>query len=121
MVSAVRGKNHEASIRSPDYRWCHCNRRCHRLCGPHPVAGAEDIFEAENDARATLAQIIGGFAVLIGLYFAWKNITAAKEGQATERFTKAIEQLGATDDDGNTVIAAARSLWKPRLMPVSPL
>src|SRR5215471_13268166 len=62
---------------------------------------AEAVFKAENDARATLAQILGGFAVLIGLYFAWKNITASaknleltKEGQVTERFTKAIEQFG---------------------------
>jgi len=68
---------------------------------------AEDVFKAENDARATLAQILGGFAVLIGLYFAWTNITATtknleltKEGQITDRFTKAIEQLGATDNDG---------------------
>jgi uncharacterized protein YjbI with pentapeptide repeats len=53
----------------------------------------------------TLAQILGGFAVLVGLYFAWKNITTTaknleltKEGQVTDRFTKAIEQLGATDN-----------------------
>jgi Pentapeptide repeats (8 copies) len=68
---------------------------------------AEDVFKAENDARATLAQIIGGFAVLTGLYFAWRNITTTaknleltKEGQVTDRFNKAIEQLGATDNDG---------------------
>ena len=61
----------------------------------------EDVFKAENDARATLAQILGGFVVLVGLYFGWKNITdtaanleLTKEGQITERFTKAIEQLG---------------------------
>ena len=75
---------------------------------------AKDVFMAENDARATLAQILGGAAVLVGLYFAWRNITATaenleltnknleltKEGQITERFTKAIEQLGAVDNDG---------------------
>ena len=81
----------------------------------------EDVFKAENEARATLAQtiatlaqIVGGFAVLIGAYFAWRNLTATarnleltnrnleltKEGQVTERFTKAIDQLGATDDEG---------------------
>ena len=73
---------------------------------------AKDVFKAENDARVTLAQILGGFAVLTGLYFAWQNITTtaknlelanknlelAKEGQVTERFTRAIEQLGVTDD-----------------------
>jgi Pentapeptide repeats (8 copies) len=76
---------------------------------------AKDVFKAENDARATLAQILGGFTVLIGVYFAWKNIKTTvenleltnrnleltKEGQVTERFYKAIEQLGATNDKRN--------------------
>jgi uncharacterized protein YjbI with pentapeptide repeats len=66
---------------------------------------AKDVFKAENDARATWAQILGGFAVLVGLWFAWKNITATKEGQVTERFYKAIEQLGATDEKGNPKLA----------------
>jgi len=30
-----------------------------------------------------------------------KNLELAKEGQITERFAKAIKQLGATDDEGN--------------------
>jgi hypothetical protein len=71
---------------------------------PLRVAKVEpkEVFKAENDARVTLAQILGGFAVLIGLYFAWRNIAAtnnnlelAKEAQITERFTKAIDQLGS--------------------------
>lgn len=61
---------------------------------------AQDVFKAENDARATLAQILGGFAVLVGLCIAWQNIAATKEGQVTDRFYKAIEQLGADDDNG---------------------
>jgi len=66
----------------------------------------------ENQYRATLAQIFGGVAVAIGIYSAWKNIKIAQdtlefnqknaednlkvyqEGQITERFTRAIEQLG---------------------------
>ncbi|MDD3246908.1 MAG: pentapeptide repeat-containing protein [Methanosarcina sp.] len=43
---------------------------------------------------ATLAQILGGIAVGIGIYFAWKNLKIAQEGQITERFTRAIDQLG---------------------------
>ncbi|MCO5382615.1 MAG: pentapeptide repeat-containing protein [Methanosarcina barkeri] len=42
----------------------------------------------------TLAQLIGGGVLLFGLYFTWENIIIAKEGQITERFTKAIDQLG---------------------------
>jgi hypothetical protein len=36
----------------------------------------------------------GGITILFGLYFAWGNLTAVREGQITERFTRAIDQLG---------------------------
>jgi len=59
----------------------------------------KDLFEAENEARRTLAQIIGGAVILFGLYFTWQTVkstqqivSATQEQQITERFTKAIEQ-----------------------------
>ncbi len=68
-----------------------------------PYAGEvspKELFDIENKARITLAQMLGGIAVLAGLYFYWKRVAAmekdvqvAKEGQVTERFTRAIEQL----------------------------
>ena len=57
-----------------------------------------------NQYRNTYAQILGGAAVLFGLYFAWGNLTTAREGQITERFTQAVNQLGATDQLGNPAI-----------------
>lgn len=54
----------------------------------------EDLITAENNARATLAQIIGGTVLLFGLYLTWKNIEVAQEGKLTDRFSKAIELLG---------------------------
>ena len=78
-------------------------------------------FDRENEARKTLATTIGtlattmgGIVLLVGAYSAWRNIkltqesvaTAQKalmvseEGQITDRFTKAIEQLGAVDTSG---------------------
>lgn len=42
----------------------------------------------------TIAQSIGGFAILFGLYFTWENVKTAREGQITERFTRAVDQLG---------------------------
>jgi len=87
----------------------------------------------ENQDRTTLAQIFGGVAIGIGLYYTWRriniaekdlqatqenlkiaqdslkvtqenleathkvaqdNLTIAREGQITERFTRAIDQLG---------------------------
>lgn len=55
-----------------------------------------------NEYRATLAQAIGGFGLLVTLYFGWRRITAqdrqlviAQEQQITERFMRAIDQLGS--------------------------
>lgn len=56
----------------------------------------------ENEARRTLAQIFGGLFLLVGLYFTyqqvvtgWQNVHISYEGQVTERFTRAIDQLGS--------------------------
>lgn len=66
----------------------------------------KDFIKAENDARTTLAQIIGGILVLIGLFFTAENLRnsqetlrVSQEGQITERFTKAIDQLGSEKPD----------------------
>ena len=62
----------------------------------------------EDAYRRTLAQILGGLALLYGLHLTYRRIVAtednvrvaqetvrvAQEGQITERFTRAIEQLG---------------------------
>lgn len=75
---------------------------------------SKDRFDRENEARKTLSTIVGGLFVLIGSYFTWQsfelskkaqletdrtaqqNIRIAIEGQITDRFTKAITQLGDT-------------------------
>ena len=72
----------------------------------------KDYLTLENAARATIAQTIGGFVLLIGLYFTAQNLRAtqeatannikntqenlklSQEAQVTDRFTKAIGQLG---------------------------
>ena len=73
----------------------------------------------ENQYRATLAQVLGGAAIGISLYYTWRRIAIAEEdlkttqenlkttqeiaqntlktsqeGQINERFTRAIDQLG---------------------------
>jgi hypothetical protein len=76
-----------------------------------------ELFEQENEARRTLAQIIGGIVILAGLYFTSWNIKIAqtsadearnaatesreltRQGQITDRFTKAIDQLGEIGKD----------------------
>jgi uncharacterized protein YjbI with pentapeptide repeats len=61
-----------------------------------------------NENRRTLAQGIAGFVLLLALYFTFRRTAAlertvevAQAGQITERFTRAIDQLGATNDTGN--------------------
>jgi hypothetical protein len=61
-------------------------------------------FDIENEARKTLAYILGGILAIIGIYMAHRRIRAlerqvlvAQEGQITERFTQAIEQLGSKE------------------------
>src|ERR671910_806152 len=49
---------------------------------------------ARKDLVLALAQILGGTALLSGLYFTWSTLQVNREGQITERFTRAIDQLG---------------------------
>ena len=64
-------------------------------------------FDRENEARKTLATIIGGVVLILGFFGTWQNLRLAQDsiaisqqGQITDRFTKAIEELGATNADG---------------------
>jgi uncharacterized protein YjbI with pentapeptide repeats len=65
----------------------------------------KDLFELENEARKTLAQIVGGVVVIVGLVLTAANLWVTQqvaeenrkimiEGQVTDRYTKAITQLG---------------------------
>jgi uncharacterized protein YjbI with pentapeptide repeats len=59
--------------------------------------------EQKQALVVTLAQILGGAALLSGLYFTWRTLQVNREGQITERYTRAIDQLGKTDDHGHRV------------------
>ena len=49
---------------------------------------------AEHNARTSLLEALGGLAVLLGLVFTARTVWVTREGQITERFTSANEQLG---------------------------
>jgi hypothetical protein len=69
-------------------------------------------LKLQNDARTTLLQGLGGLAVLVGLFFSYRQLQHNRrqlehsiqmsreqhqldqQGQITERFTRAIDQLG---------------------------
>jgi hypothetical protein len=66
----------------------------------------------KKDLVQALGLITAGVAAAVGIYFTWRsqglsrqaqeeNQRLTEQGQFTERFTSAIDQLGATDDDGN--------------------
>src|SRR4028118_1820605 len=50
-----------------------------------------------KDLILAVAQILGGTALLSGLYFTWRTLQVNREGQITERFTRAIDQLGSQE------------------------
>lgn len=59
----------------------------------------------ERTAVVTVvAQIAGGVILAIGVFWTARNVQTNREGQITERFTRAIDQLGAADNDGRPQI-----------------
>ena len=64
----------------------------------------KDRITLENATRSTLIQAFGGLFLVTTAYFSWqnlkatqRNLIASEEKQITERFSKAVEQLGNTN------------------------
>ena len=53
-----------------------------------------DRAAAVNAIRSTLLQGLAGLAVLVGVFFTWRQLQVSRQGQVTDRYTRAIEQLG---------------------------
>jgi hypothetical protein len=71
-----------------------------------PTLSAAERAKAMNDVRATLLQGIGGAAILVGIYLTYRQLQTGREqlqiaqqGQVTERFTRAVDQLGNSSED----------------------
>ena len=67
------------------------------------VPEMKDRIDLESKSRQTLVQIVGGAAALGAFYFtaqtletSQKTLETTQQGQITDRFTKAIDQLGDT-------------------------
>jgi len=56
-------------------------------------------FDRENEARKTIAQVIGGLFLVAGFYSSIQTLSTAREGQITDRYTKSIEQLGSENTE----------------------
>ena len=77
-----------------------------------PSTTSLERFAAENEARRTMLQALGGVVILLGLYLTYRRIAAterqvasmeqttriAQEGQVIERLGRAIDQLGQSDN-----------------------
>lgn len=64
----------------------------------HGVQVTTDQYPAlVNDFRRTWATVAGGIAVVIGLWFTWQQVELRRHGQVTDRFSKAVDQLGSHD------------------------
>ena len=62
------------------------------LAGSAVKAG--DKAAAVNAIRSTLMQGLAGLAVLVGVFFTWRQVQVSRQGQVTDRYTRAIDQLG---------------------------
>jgi hypothetical protein len=51
-------------------------------------------LKLQNDVRTTLLQALGGAVIALGALFTYRQLQVNREGQITERFTRAIDQLG---------------------------
>src|SRR5215208_5949520 len=69
------------------------------------ITQRKDLVQGFASVMQALAVLVAGVVGLGGLYFTWRNLNQTRrlteQGQITERFTRAIDQLGETDDDGN--------------------
>lgn len=57
-------------------------------------ATEEKRLEARNDVRTVGVQLVGALALIVGGALTWRTVWLTREGQITDRLTKAIEQLG---------------------------
>jgi len=80
-------------------------RRRARRWAAQGIEGGE-LAELENNARSTLVQILGGVALILTFVATWLQIADTRDAtdrtlqltssqQETERFTRAVEQLGS--------------------------
>jgi pentapeptide repeat protein len=59
-----------------------------------PLVVANGTTADENGVRSAGSQFLAALVLAAGLYFTGRTLQVNREGQITERFTRAIEQLG---------------------------
>lgn len=69
---------------------------------------AEAYVKLVNESRTTAVQLVGGLALLIGLYFTKRNLQLTEHGKNTDRYVKAIEMLSQSPVGGQKVNSVLR-------------
>jgi hypothetical protein len=64
---------------------------------------ADEIAKLQDEYRKTILQALAGVLVLAGLWYTRRRILISEQGQITERYTRAIEQLGAVKACGENL------------------
>ncbi|WP_079148511.1 pentapeptide repeat-containing protein [Streptomyces agglomeratus] len=88
-------------------------REVEGLSKKDPFELADARLRLQNDLRTTALQAVGGLAVLAGAVLAFEQLredgdqaadaqTLTRQGQASERFTRAIDQLGSSRPETRT-------------------
>src|SRR5712691_9263825 len=68
---------------------------------PPLIVSSDDVRDAprrlklQNDVRTTGVQLLAGAVLALGAFLTARTIRINREGQITERFTRAIDQLGS--------------------------
>ncbi|HET6190931.1 MAG TPA: pentapeptide repeat-containing protein [Trebonia sp.] len=88
-----------------------------KLFGKERIDAINERLTLQNGARTTLLQGLGGAVLLLGAYFTYRQVKISREqlihtveanrqqlrvtqeGQITERFTRAVDQLGNNSED----------------------
>ncbi len=65
------------------------------VVNPEAKTTPTEVAALQNEMRKTDLQVVGGFFAIIALIFTYRRVKVAEQGHITDRFTKAIEQLGA--------------------------
>ncbi|SEK52084.1 pentapeptide repeat-containing protein [Streptacidiphilus jiangxiensis] len=87
----------------------------------HDLGGAriapQDRLTAVNNTRTTFLQAVGGLVVLFGAWATWRQLRvsqdglrATQEGWITDRFGRAVDQLGS--DKLDVRIGGLHALWR---------
>jgi hypothetical protein len=66
-----------------------------RVINSSSVPDAAVRLKLQNDVRATLLQALAGALFLVTAFLTWQQLHVSREGQITDRFTRAIDQLGS--------------------------